>query len=62
LEAIVARPDGTKILRERGDGDDSKRLGESVGESLLRNGAEEILEEVYDSINYPESPDAALSS
>jgi len=62
LEAIVARPDGTKILRERGDDDDPKRLGEQVGESLLRNGAEDILEEVYESLHYPESPDAALSS
>ncbi len=29
LEAIVARPDGTRVLRESGDGDDPVELGES---------------------------------
>ena len=47
LDAIVARPDGTKILRESGDGEDPLRLGETVGEALLAHGADEILEEVY---------------
>jgi hydroxymethylbilane synthase len=47
LEAIVARPDGTKILRESGEGEDPIRLGEAVGETLLEHGADEILEEVY---------------
>ena len=47
LDAIVARPDGTKLLRESGRGEDPMRLGESVGEALLGHGADEILEEVY---------------
>jgi hydroxymethylbilane synthase len=47
LEAVVARPDGTKVLRESGDGDDPVRLGESVGEALLRQGGDAILREVY---------------
>ena len=47
LEAIVARPDGTKLLRESGQGVDPVQLGETVGEALLRRGADAILEEVY---------------
>jgi hydroxymethylbilane synthase len=47
LDAVVARPDGTKLVRESGDGEDPVRLGEAVGESLLQRGADEILEEVY---------------
>ncbi len=47
LEAVVARPDGTRVLRESGEGDDPVRLGESVGERLLRRGGDEILREVY---------------
>ena len=47
LEAIVARPDGTKVLRESLSGDDPIKLGEEVGERLLQQGGAEILEEVY---------------
>ena len=47
LEAIVAHPDGTKVLREARDGDDPVALGEAVGETLLRSGGDAILEEVY---------------
>ena len=47
LDAIVANPDGSKILRESGDGDDPEQLGSEVGETLLRRGGEAILEEVY---------------
>jgi hydroxymethylbilane synthase len=47
LDAVVARPDGTKVLRESADGDDPVRLGEIVGEALLVRGGDEILEEVY---------------
>ena len=47
LHAIVARPDGTKVLRESLEGDDPIELGEEVGEALLRKGGDEILEEVY---------------
>jgi len=47
LEAVVASPDGSTILRESAEGSDAVRLGEAVGATLLQNGAREILEEVY---------------
>jgi hydroxymethylbilane synthase len=49
LEAIVADPDGSKLLRESRDGDlnDPERLGNAVGETLLSRGGDEILEAVY---------------
>jgi hydroxymethylbilane synthase len=47
LQAVVAHPDGTRVLRETSEGDDPVRLGEEVGDTLLRRGANAILEEVY---------------
>jgi hydroxymethylbilane synthase len=47
LDAIVAHPDGSKILRESRDGDDPEKLGREVGETLLSRGGDAILEEVY---------------
>jgi hydroxymethylbilane synthase len=47
LTAIVARPDGSKLLREIQEGDDPVKLGETVGQKLLRAGGQEILREVY---------------
>jgi hydroxymethylbilane synthase len=47
LNAVVAHPDGTNVLRESREGDDAVRLGEEVGETLLRKGGDVILEEVY---------------
>jgi hydroxymethylbilane synthase len=47
LQGVVARPDGTKVLRESAQGDDPVRLGELVGEALLRKGGDAILEDVY---------------
>jgi hydroxymethylbilane synthase len=47
LEAIVASPDGGKLLRESREGDDPMSLGEETGEGLLRRGGDAILEEVY---------------
>ncbi len=47
LHSIVARPDGTQVLRESQQGTDPRALGEAVGETLLRRGAESILQEVY---------------
>jgi hydroxymethylbilane synthase len=49
LEAVVADPDGSKLLRESRDGnfDDPEKLGNDVGGILLRRGATEILEAVY---------------
>jgi hydroxymethylbilane synthase len=49
LNAVVARPDGTKVLREIREGDDPTRLGEEVGAVLLRRGGDGILEEVWES-------------
>jgi hydroxymethylbilane synthase len=57
LEAIVARPDGTKVLRESRSGEDPVMLGESVGDTLLQRGGAEILEEVYASnVITPQQP------
>ena len=47
LTAIVARPDGTEVLREQQSGRDPITLGEKVGDTLLRRGATRILEDVY---------------
>jgi hydroxymethylbilane synthase len=47
LHAVVAHPDGNKVLRETCEGDDPARLGRDVGETLLRRGGDVILEEVY---------------
>jgi len=47
LDAILAHPDGSKLLRESRDGDDPVRLGNEVGETLLRRGGDAILDEVY---------------
>jgi hydroxymethylbilane synthase len=49
LEAIVADPDGSKLLRESRDGDldAPEALGNTVGKILLRRGGDEILEAVY---------------
>jgi hydroxymethylbilane synthase len=43
LNALVADPDGSKVLRETREGDDPARLGEEVGEILLRRGGDVIL-------------------
>jgi hydroxymethylbilane synthase len=49
LEAVVADPDGSKLLRESSDAavDDPEKLGNEVGDALLRRGGAEILEGVY---------------
>jgi hydroxymethylbilane synthase len=49
LDAIVADPDGSKLLRESRDGNlhDPEGLGSAVGEMLLSRGGYEILEAVY---------------
>src|SRR5258706_13468519 len=49
LEAIVADPNGSKVLRESRDGNlsDPEKLGNADGETLLRRGGDEILEAVY---------------
>jgi hydroxymethylbilane synthase len=49
LDAIVADPDGSRVLRESRDGalDDPEKLGNDVGDVLLRRGGDEILDAVY---------------
>jgi len=47
LQAVVADPDGTKVLRESRDGSDPIQLGEIVGDALLQQGGQAILDEVY---------------
>jgi hydroxymethylbilane synthase len=49
LDAVVADPDGSKLLRESRDGDPNypEQLGDAVGEALLGRGGDEILEAVY---------------
>jgi hydroxymethylbilane synthase len=57
LDAIVAAPDGSKVLRESGDGTDPVQLGESVGHTLLQRGGDAILEAVYgQGIAVPQQP------
>jgi len=57
LEGIVADPDGSKVIREARDGSDPVRLGETVGDILLRRGGETILEAVYgQGIAVPQQP------
>jgi hydroxymethylbilane synthase len=57
LEAIVADPDGSTVLREAREGSDPVHLGESVGETLLQRGGDAILEAVYgQGIAVPQQP------
>ncbi len=47
LTAVVARPDGSELIREAQTGNDPEALGRSVAEALLSRGAERILRDVY---------------
>ncbi len=47
LVGVVARPDGTTVIRETRTGTDPQRLGQELGQSLLNKGGREILSEVY---------------
>jgi hydroxymethylbilane synthase len=47
LTGVVARPDGSEVLREQASGTDPVALGELVGETLLKRGGDKILEAVY---------------
>lgn len=49
LKALVGRVDGSRILRAEGSGDanDTAAIGEAVADDLLKQGAGEILHEVY---------------
>ena len=43
LQAVVASPDGSRVLRESGDGQEPVSLGRAVAEKLLAAGAAQIL-------------------
>jgi hydroxymethylbilane synthase len=47
LVAIVARPDGSEVLRAEQIGSDPEHLGNVVGQELLGKGARRILDDVY---------------
>jgi hydroxymethylbilane synthase len=47
LQAVVASPEGSTVLRKSGEGDDPVRLGEMVGAALLGEGGDSILRDVY---------------
>jgi hydroxymethylbilane synthase len=47
LDAVVASPDGSVILRESVDGTDPARVGEAAAERLLARGGAAILDQVY---------------
>ena len=57
LDAIVASPDGSKLLRESREGDDPVSLGEETGEALMQRGGAQILEEIYGrTVAQPQQP------
>jgi hydroxymethylbilane synthase len=47
LTAVVARPDGSNVVRGELAGADPERVGAALGRTLLDQGASEILREVY---------------
>ena len=57
LRAVVASPDGSRVIRERRSGSNPKKLGADLGSLLLSRGAREILEAVYGSeASVPQQP------
>ena len=57
LHGLVARPDGSTVLRESRSGADPEQLGVEVGTILLDRGGREILREVYaESAAAPQQP------
>ena len=57
LTAVVARPDGSLVLREQQSGQDPEKLGTAVGAALRQKGAEKILREVYgEVVTTPQQP------
>jgi hydroxymethylbilane synthase len=47
LTAVVASPDGTRLLRERQLDKEPQKLGDSVAKQLLGKGAQAILDSIY---------------
>lgn len=57
MTAIVGRPDGSELLREKAVGSDPEKLGSETAQTLLRKGAERILADVYGKeVAPPEAP------
>ena len=57
LQAVVANPDGSLLLRQSATGRDPSDLGEGVGDNLLRRGGEQILDQIYgQSAAVPQQP------
>jgi len=57
LTAVVARPDGSRVLTWAQQGADPVALGEAVAEALLKRGADKILQEVYgEAVATPQQP------
>lgn len=57
LAAVVAHPDGSRVLREAQGGADGEKLAAAVAEVLLTRGAEAILQEVYgNAVAAPQQP------
>ncbi|HYG99219.1 MAG TPA: hydroxymethylbilane synthase [Terriglobales bacterium] len=57
LRGVVAKPDGTLVLREQMTGTDPVGLGETLGRKLLVSGGQEILDEVYgETATAPQQP------
>ena len=57
LQAVVANPDGSSVLRESASGADAVTVGEQVAGSLLSRGGRQILQEVYGkNFAIPEQP------
>jgi hydroxymethylbilane synthase len=47
MMAVVAKPDGSRIVRGELTGSDPTAVGTALGKSLLDQGAREILDQVY---------------
>jgi hydroxymethylbilane synthase len=57
LKAVVARPDGSEVLRHSEIGYDPVALGHAAAEALLAAGADRILAEVYGEVaTVPQQP------
>jgi hydroxymethylbilane synthase len=56
MTAVVARPDGSELIREFQAGTNPQELGRRVGEALLARGASEILRELYGPQNIAPAP------
>ena len=56
LRGVVANPDGSQVLRESREHSDPQKLGEELGDSLLRRGGDAILQEVYGHAAAPQQP------